>query len=393
MEEIPASEFSVPQKSISRSGAVVIALILVAVIAVFFVIIKTGKPMQSAITASSIATPVPMDTSGWQIYTDVYNGFSIKYPSDTILYKQGDTAMNSLGYMPTCWSGSSLICIGILSALPNTNFQGAGLSITPYSDFKNKETCEGPDARIERKIGGLSAFGGAGEEAVTGGNISSGVYYRMWKDNTCWFFDIGVGRNINTDYLSNGERLMTQAEVNQLIAHLSQVLDTFEFIPTSSQTDTSGWQMYTSTKYGFTVKYPQGWRIDDNWTIEPLKNNPYNLTPLGMVALAAPIEGYPNQHKNIDFNIEVWSAPSLDRELLKCAKTEAKLGNITIAGQQTEICFNKSASPLFPLELNSWSADIAIDYGDSDRLFHFIGGDRTYYDTWKTVLSTFSLIE
>ncbi len=223
-----------------------------------------------------LPSPVSSSTSNypmasWVTYTDSLNNFSYQHPQNLSVYSKEQIQKDStllLAMIPVCDSTVSLACLTFPNTdYPNTNFSGAGFSVSLLPSKTTKQACNdlsdtvGNTQTLSEKTINNTAYSYGERGSAATGNQQSSQLYRTFHSGKC--FELSI--NISTDssdvnVLPIGTvKTLTNEQSDKIKSNLYQILSTFKFLtPTVSVPNT--WKTYLNTKNHYSFKYPSDWR-------------------------------------------------------------------------------------------------------------------------------------
>ena len=194
---------------------------------------------------ASVNTNTTADlTAGWKTYTNTTFGYQMKYPADYLAKDASKGSTISKGAL----NGSPYYRVDVVVYVTPITGGREGQDI--YTWAKNGFP---RDANVEKEHANL--------RQVTLGGI------------TYWASDGDLGSTPIPDFMvfhDNKLFVLTDYRVvDKTVDTNLTIISSFKF------TDpTAGWKTYTNTTIGFTIKHPDGWRIDDTSTSNKVWFNP-----------------------------------------------------------------------------------------------------------------------
>lgn len=268
--------------------AAVIALILSGT--TYFAMNRTQnqKPAQ---TAQIAPTTTPDPTANWKMYEDTLGGYTIKYPQDWILedyYKRypnnqvrmkshiifenkaivGDAPGNPVDHV---WG---TIQSGNIEYRQSTGGDGLTDGIPSEADFYNPNSTVwlkgnagggGPGYTYET----LREVAVAGKKAMMQQSHPSKSYEWVSPDQITINYYIPIDNSLKEIIYISFLYDMNNPDRESLLSAFNQILQTLKF--TNATDETASWNIYTSNKFNFTIKYPNKINAyNENWQYEEL---------------------------------------------------------------------------------------------------------------------------
>ena len=187
-------------------------------------------PNPSGGPTPEVATPTPDPTTGWETYTNTECRYSIKYPAS--LTPVDKTKLWFAG------EGES----GVL-------FEGANISVLvtgdPWDVFKSTITADFKGEMLEINIAGEKAFVLEGKDLGEGGEFPVKKCLIRYNDK-------------NYQLVLSGE-----PDFDNYLNTFNLMLSTFKFLDQNQTDGTENWEAYSNEKYGFAIKYPSDWVVEE----------------------------------------------------------------------------------------------------------------------------------
>lgn len=192
--------------------------------------LDAGKGAQIVVSNNEMSTEsVPVDTTDWKTYRNEKYGFEVKYPENWKFTDLSDKYSK-------VWSLKGEAGSMIIQIQENPN----KLSIRQWVDTK-KWPFEDPNAYLE-----YYGLIGETEALISNANKKEMAFTSVFftkNDKIFIVTDEGVPIELGK-----------YQEIDKLL--FDQILATFKFIESASESDTSAWKTYRNEKYGFELKYP-----------------------------------------------------------------------------------------------------------------------------------------
>lgn len=184
---------------------------------------------------SKSAMDAPQGTKEtWEIYANPGYGFSFRYPkNDFVVYADYDQT-KVLSYIPVCDEHMTVCLYYPKTKQPDTNFEGAGLSVNILTDKTSAKSClyiEGIAARDSgapsvQTVNGESFAFADGSEGTAGHERGIRIY-RKFQNNLCYELQVSlVSANIGV-YPLGTVKEYSRVEV---LGRFDQILSTFTFL-------------------------------------------------------------------------------------------------------------------------------------------------------------------
>lgn len=206
------------------------------------------------------------EKTGDQIYKNDILNYSIRIPKDwTIKDNQGvfigipgEAVFYYPGHDPNLPFGSGIAIFAAKSKV--------GVRLSYKGDFKqalNEKSSSGEGDHVFK----------LGNSKVAGLDAVQFVNRTLPGDATETFYEVitwMVYKDMNYYFEFFGDEEL----IKQNLQVYNNILSTFNFL-NQNQVDTSNWEIYTNTKYGYSIKYP------DNWIVNESDSNGINIVGMG----------------------------------------------------------------------------------------------------------------
>lgn len=192
------------------------------------------EPAVSLPTRVPTAFPTVDQTGNWETYTNKRYGYSLRYPQE-ITYEES----SSYG-------------------------------------TKNKEeitttfTTEGSSLKIFGNAGGRGVSS-IKSEAILISGIPTVKFYETENSGVIKAIETGFGDSIYFSFTLSADKMKAEAH-DRLFDH---VLSTFKFLDQTETSGTENWKTYTSSKFSYSISYP------NNWVILANDSNGINVLSMG----------------------------------------------------------------------------------------------------------------
>jgi hypothetical protein len=167
------------------------------------------------------------EKEGWQTYNNSQYGFEIKYSKDFELFTDVNK-VKSLSYIPVCDENMAGCLAYFKDKEPNTNFEGAGVSLNIFSNLNSQSKCETMEGAkgVEIMVSGekFSRFGNSGAAA---GHFEEFQANRIFKNYTCFEVRLRM-TSANIGNYPEGSNIK-EFNSKEVWGKLEQVLSTFKF--------------------------------------------------------------------------------------------------------------------------------------------------------------------
>lgn len=195
------------------------------------------------------------EKTGEQLYKNNILNYSIKVPKNWIIKDNPGVFVGIPGeaflYYPGQNSDSySRTGIGIFAAKykagPNLSYEG------DFNQALNEKSSLGEGKNVF-KIDNLK---------IAGQNAVQFVQKSLPGDPTETFYSVKtwmVYKDMNYYFVFSGD----EDFIKQNLKLYNNILSTFEFLD-QNPTDTSNWKTYTNAKYGYYIKYPESWIVNES---------------------------------------------------------------------------------------------------------------------------------
>lgn len=206
------------------------------------------------ITVQISPSPTPSnstDTSTWKTYTNTKFGYSVQFPSNWEEGSLGSEDGKGFDYTMVTHGPSDVRIqeIGINTSITDTPAQANSL----FETVTKKYSASQLHPIIIDGVQGLSGDN-IGDRWAQKNEITQDIF--LVKGSIFYLISIGkMDKNLNTT---------------------DQILSTFKFTtpsggltPTTTQSIDSSWKTYANSQYGFNIKYPSGFSVDDKSTQFP----------------------------------------------------------------------------------------------------------------------------
>lgn len=219
--------------------------------------------------------------SDWKTYANAEYGFEFKYPSDWVFKDFSNADTN-----------------------PNTKINSVGITKNEANNDYSKFEVSSSESNLELGIGSSYSLG---SEVVTGGikwqmvQFNDGVPGESNLHDSLYLSTEHEGKFYSiTLYPNDG------LNINPIF---DQILSTFKFTDSMA-----GWKTYSSTEYGFELKYPSDWKVANDVAAGEPRFSIYksgeaplthhkNTTQVSIFPKGLGTEGPIGRHKTVTMNL------------------------------------------------------------------------------------------
>jgi hypothetical protein len=230
-------------------------------------------PLVSTTTIASTTVDIKKlnieDVKAWKTFSDPRFKFTFNYPAywDYKIEEFEDGPRKAVFYSQNKESE-----LHIALPIPAVGLEPFGPNIKKINKTNNPNT----DLKITQwTVDGEAWYDGIINDRMTtieweNGKTGNALRdFKDWSDKSGWF--ILQYNNINDDYygyivnkIISSFKFVNGAPAASTIISTSKATSSVVIGETKKEIDTSNWQTYKNNEYGFDIKYPQDWELDNN---------------------------------------------------------------------------------------------------------------------------------
>lgn len=249
---------------------------------------ETKKEVPANDKTNETAGPVPSEVEGRQTYQNEKAGFSVEYPKDwgpvkTEVFREAISGKGEEFYV--YFSNKNFIITGKTTDYqPWEGNEDPYAGTDPFQYCKKLEISIGDCKKINDNISVVN-YGNKTDEMAPGPTKIILMRNAFIRNSSNKYAGLAISYNF-PDYQNENLDNMSIEEINGIIKeqtskfaendviNFDKIISTFKFI---DSTDTADWQTYRNEEYGFEVKYPVDWKINE---ADGEKYDPTNSTQI-----------------------------------------------------------------------------------------------------------------